>query len=181
MAAKGNVWAANSQDYDSILFGTPRLVRYVTIQGKEYLPSKGTSRPLKPQLIEAEDFMSGLSLSREQLIDIAILVGTDFNKGITGIGPKTALRLLQKHGTIENLPEEIKSKASDNFREVREIFLNPPVTEQFSTASSPLQERELYDFLCNQKNFTRRKVAIAIERMKRAQAQSNLLQWAERR
>jgi len=181
MAAKGRVWAANSQDYDSILFGAPRLVRYVTIQGKEYLPSKGTSRPLKPQLIEAEDLMSTLGLSREQLIDTAILVGTDFNKGITGIGPKTALRLLQKHGAIENLPEEIRSRASDKFRETREIFLNPSVTDQFSIASGPLQEKELYEFLCNQKNFAKRKVAIAIGRMMRAHAQSNLLQWAERR
>jgi len=181
MAAKGDVWATNSQDYDSILFGTPRLVRYVTIQGREYLPSKRTSRPLKPQLIETEDLMSALSLSREQLIDTAILVGTDFNKGITGIGPKTALKLLQKHGTIENLPEDIRRKTSDNLREVREIFLNPHVTEQFSTTPSPLQERELYDFLCNQKNFTRSKVTTAIQRLKKVQAQSNLLQWAERR
>ncbi|UCG45463.1 MAG: flap structure-specific endonuclease, partial [Candidatus Bathyarchaeota archaeon] len=54
MAKRGDVWGASSRDYDSLLFGTPRLLRYLTISGKEFLPSKGLSRPLKPELIELE-------------------------------------------------------------------------------------------------------------------------------
>jgi len=180
MAAQGHVWATNSQDYDSLLFGTPRLVRYMTIQGEEYLPSKGVARRLKPELIEAEDLLASQSISRDQLIDVAILVGTDFNEGVRGIGPKTALKLIRECGCIENLPEGIRSKVSENYQETRKIFLKPPITTSFSTALRPLKERELYDFLCGQRGFSRNRVATAVERMKKLEAQSNLSQWVER-
>jgi len=51
MAIRGDVWASSSKDYDTLLFGSPLLVRYLTISGKEFLPSKGTFRSLKPELI----------------------------------------------------------------------------------------------------------------------------------
>ena len=181
MAAKGYVWAANSQDYDSLLFGTPRLVRYVTIHGKEYLPSKGISRPLRPQLIESERLLSQLNISREKLIDIAILVGTDFNEGISGIGPKTALKLIQRYESIESLPKEIRNKVPNNFHEIRRTFLNPPINNNFSLNFGSIKEKELYEFLCGQKNFSKERVVIAIKRMRKFEAQSNLLRWAERR
>src|SRR5262245_43291257 len=46
MAARGDVWAAASKDYDSLLFGAPRLVRFLAVRGQEFLPSKGASRPV---------------------------------------------------------------------------------------------------------------------------------------
>ncbi len=179
MAAQGHVWATNSQDYDSLLFGTPRLVRYVTIQGREYLPSKGVARRTEPELIEAEDLLTNRGISREQLIDVAILVGTDFNEGVRGIGPKTALKLIREYGSIENLPEDIKSKVSGNYEEIRRIFLDPPVTTSFSTAIHPIRERELYDFLCRQRGFSGSRVDRVIERMKTLETQSNLFRWVE--
>jgi len=179
MTEQGHVWATNSQDYDSLLFGTPRLIRYVTIQGKEYLPSKGLARRVEPELIEAQDLLTSQGISREQLIDVAILVGTDFNKGVRGIGPKTALKAIREHGTIENLPEGIKGRVSEKYQEIRKIFLSPPVTTSFSTALHPVRERELHDFLCHQKGFSKDRVETVIERMKKLETQSNLYQWAE--
>src|SRR5262249_28454850 len=87
MAAAGAVWAAGSKDYDSLLFGAPRLVRFLTISGKEFLPSRGTFRPIEPELIDLERLLAALQITRPQLIDLALLVGTDFNEGIKGIGP----------------------------------------------------------------------------------------------
>jgi len=179
MAAQGHVWATNSQDYDSLLFGTPRLLRYVTIHGREYLPSKGIARRLEPELIEAEDLLTNLSVSREQLIDIAILVGTDFNKGIRGTGPKTALKLIREYASIENLPWDVRSKVSGNYEAIRKIFLNPPVTSSFSTALHPVREGELYDFLCRQRGFSRNRVDTVVERMKKLDTQPNLFRWVE--
>ena len=98
MAARGDVWAAASKDYDSLLFGTPRLLRFMTISGKEFLPSKGTFRPLEPEVIDTAALLAHYGITRDQLIDLAILVGTDFNDGIKGIGPKKALKLVQTHG-----------------------------------------------------------------------------------
>ena len=179
MTARGHVWATNSQDYDSLLFGAPRLVRYVTIRGKEYLPGKGVSRPLRPELIETKDLLSCLHLSREQLIDLAILVGTDFNKGVDGVGPKTALRLIREYGSIENLPERVRCKTPEDVREIRNTFINPPTTTDYSIELQPLEERELYHFLCDVENFSRQRVTTAIERMRKFTAQSNLLRWTE--
>jgi len=68
MAKKGDVWASSSRDYDSLLFGAPRLLRYLTISGREFLPSKGTSRPLRPELIDLNRLLSHLKLTHKQLI-----------------------------------------------------------------------------------------------------------------
>ena len=100
-ATQPDIWAA-SKDYDALLFGAPRLVRFLTISGKEFLPSQGTFRPIVPETIILEHLLSGWRITREGLIDLAILVGTDFNPGIKGIGPKKALALVQKHGRIED-------------------------------------------------------------------------------
>lgn len=167
MAKKGDVWAANSRDYDSLLFGAPRLVRYVTISGKEFLPSKGLSRPLEPELISLEKLLSHHKITREQLVDLAMLIGTDFNEGMRGIGPKTALRLLRKHGRIENLPEDVKSKLPTNYEDIRNIFLKPQVADDYRIEWGGLHERELYEFLCGQRDFSKQRVETVVQRMKR--------------
>src|SRR5262249_49354362 len=77
MAARGAVWAAASKDYDCLLFGTPRLLRFLTISGKEFLPSTATFRPITPELIDSAEFLSQYGITRHQLVDLAILVGTD--------------------------------------------------------------------------------------------------------
>ncbi len=181
MAFKGDVWAASSKDYDSLLFGAPRLVRYLTISGKEFLPSKGIARPLKPELINLSSFLSHHGITREQLIDIAILMGTDFNKGIKGIGPKTAVTLLKKHGKIENMPDAIRSKIENqNYGQVRRIFLQPPVTSNYTLNYASLNEDGLTDFLCNQRDFSRQRVETVIRRMKKFYAnkkQIELEKW----
>src|SRR5678815_2393382 len=103
MAAAGTVWAAGSKDYDCLLFGTPRLLRFLTISGKEFLPSKGAFRAITPELIDTQDLLDHYGITREQLIDLAVLVGTDFNEGIKGIGPKKALKLVSEFDTIDTV------------------------------------------------------------------------------
>ena len=77
-AISPDIWAAASKDYDSLLFGAPRLVRFLSISGKEFLPSRGTFRPIVPEAIVLESLLDGWRISREGLVDLAILVGTDF-------------------------------------------------------------------------------------------------------
>src|SRR5262249_6254492 len=72
------VWAAASKDYDALLFGAPRLVRFLTISGKEFLPSQGTFRPIVPEVLDLATLLAGWAITRSQLVDLAILVGTDF-------------------------------------------------------------------------------------------------------
>src|SRR5687768_10894997 len=123
-ATSPDIWAAASKDYDSLLFGAPNLVRFLTISGREFLPSQGTFRPIVPETIVLEQLLAGWGITRESLVDLAMLVGTDFNEGIKGIGPKKALALVQRHGRIEQMSAEIRDALGDpeTIDAVRRIF-----------------------------------------------------------
>ena len=133
MAMKGDVWAAASQDYDSLLYGAPRLARNVTISGRRKLPRKPVYVEVKPEIVELEKVLNELGITREQLVDIGILVGTDYNpQGVKGIGPKTALKLIKEHGSLEKALREIKNAEFPVPPEkIREVFLNPKVKELY--------------------------------------------------
>ncbi len=167
MAIQGDVWAASSKDYDTLLFGAPRMLRFLTLHGKEFLPSKGTTRPLKPELITLSELLSHHKISRPQLIDLAILVGTDYNDGIKGVGPKTALKLIKEYGRIENMPDRILSEVSPRYKRVRETYLDPKVTPQYNTSLGSLREEELYHFLCKEREFARERVETVVKRMRK--------------
>lgn len=177
MARRGDVWAASTRDYDSLLFGAPRLVRYLTIQGREWLPSKGRSRRLEPELIELDAFLSHHGITREQLVDLAILVGTDFNQGLKGIGPKTALRLVREHGRLEDMPEEVASRLPREVDQIRHIYLEPDVTEDYSVTGGSLDEEGLHSFLCGERDFSRERVEAVVNRMKQSRRQRDLTDW----
>src|SRR5437870_8160134 len=81
LARRGDVWAAGSKDYDSLLFGAPRMVRFLAVSSTEFLPSQGHSTSVPPEVLDLEENLMHLGLTRDQLIDVAILVGTDFNEG----------------------------------------------------------------------------------------------------
>jgi flap endonuclease-1 len=163
MASAGAVWAAASKDYDALLFGAARLVRFLTISGREFLPSQGISRPIVPELIELESLLSALRIDREQLVDVAILVGTDFNEGVKGIGPKKALSLVREFGRIERMPDEIRAAAGD-VDAVRRIYLSPDVTDRFTIAFGEPDVPGVLDFLCGEREFSRDRVTAALDR-----------------
>ena len=174
MAQKGDVWASNSKDYDSLLFGAPKLVRFLSISGQEWLPSKGKSRRVLPELIELDKFLGYHGITRHQLIDMGILIGTDFNKGIKGIGPKTSLKLIKKHGSLEKLPQDIKAKLPDTIDQIRDLYLHPEVTAKYSVEQGELQEDALDEFLCVERNFSTKRVQTLINRMRNKAAQKSL-------
>lgn len=176
MTKRENVWAAGSRDYDSLLFGAPRLVRHITIQGEEYLPSKGVARRIKPEYIELDGFLRHYGLTREQLIDLSILIGTDFNEGLKGIGPKTALKLIKKHGRLEELPEEILNELK-GFEEVRKLYMDPEVTEEYKIKWGPLDEEGLYAFLCDEHSFSKNRVEVIAKRMRSFYSRRTLEGW----
>ncbi len=179
MASRGDVWAANSRDYDVVLFGAPRLVRYVTVSGQEFLPSKGIARPLIPELIELQPLLMALGITRGQLVDLALLVGTDFNQGVRGVGPKTALKLVKAHGSLEELPDKFKKQLPDNIKELRTIFLDPDVREDYEVRFKGLDDAGLRKFLCEERGFSADRVDLAIDRMREfyARDRSSLQNW----
>src|SRR6184192_4973422 len=129
MARGGPAYAAASQDFDSLLFGSLRLVKNLAISGRRKLPRKDVYVDVQPEEISLESTLANLGITREQLVDMGLLIGTDFNEGVKGIGPKKALALIKKHGTLGpalvELGVDIESKD-----EVRKIFLFPNVLDR---------------------------------------------------
>jgi flap endonuclease-1 len=164
MAVQGSVWAAASKDYDCLLFGAPRLLRFLTISGKEFLPSKGAFRAITPELIDTSALLQHYAITREQLIDIAILIGTDFNKGVKGIGPKKALKLSTEFGSIERMPSEIQEALGAGVEEIRQIFLNPDVTDSYHIEFRQPDFDGIIKFLCEEREFSRERVEAALDR-----------------
>ena len=163
MARTGRVWTAVSKDYDTLLFGSPRLLRFLTIGGKEFLPSKGTFRPLEPEMLDLDAQLARWGIDHESLIDLALLVGTDFNPGVHGIGPKKALALVQRHGRIEAMPAEI-SDAVGEVRAIRELYLRPDVTDHYEVEFREPDQDGVIRFLCEEHQFSRDRVMAALAR-----------------
>jgi flap endonuclease-1 len=138
-------------------------VRFLTISGKEFLPSQGTFRPIVPEVIELQRQLDVWQITREQLVDLAILLGTDFNGGVKGIGPKKGLRLVQQFGRIEAMPDAVREAAGD-VDEVRRIYLEPAVAGSYTIDFRPPDRNGVVDFLCGQRQFSRDRVIAALDR-----------------
>jgi flap endonuclease-1 len=171
LASEGTVNAAASQDHDSLIFGAPILVRNVTISGKRKLPSKGIFINVQPERITLASVLKELELGREQLVDLAILIGTDFNPdGFEGIGPAKALKLVRKYGKLEEFPELKKGLSQIDYLAIRKLFLEPPVTRGLKPEWKPFQKDGLISFLVDEHSFSLDRVRSAIERLEKAES-----------
>jgi flap endonuclease-1 len=164
MARRGDAWAAASKDYDALLFGAPRLVRFLTLSGREFLPSQGTFRPITPELIDVQRMLDTLEITRPQLIDLGLLVGTDFHAGIKGIGPKKALALVKRHGAIEQMSPEIRDAFGPELDRLRQIYLEPEVRDDYDIATGRCDVDGIVRFLCDEHAFKRDRVVAALDR-----------------
>lgn len=165
LARRGDVWAAGSKDYDSLLFGAPRLVRFLAIGSSEFLPSKGRSRAVPPELLDLEENLHAIRLTQDQLIDAAILVGTDFFDGIKGIGPKTAVRRIREWGSLDRAPTEVRAELPPNLDEIRKFFRSPPVVPAGDLQLHPPRSEDVVRFLCQERGFAQARVESAIARI----------------
>lgn len=167
MAARGDVWAVASQDHDSLLFGAPRMVKNLAITGRRKLPRRDAYVEVEPRIVELAKVLNGLSLTKEQLIDVGILIGTDFNPdGVKGVGPKTAVKLIQENGNLENIiAKNPEIRISPDLNSIRRIFLDPPVTQDYSLKWSKPNEEEIVTFLCGERDFSEDRVRKAVSKM----------------
>jgi flap endonuclease-1 len=168
LARHGDVWAASSKDYDSLLFGAPRLIRFLAVGSTEFLPSQGRSRRVPPEVIDLEENLQALGLTREQLVDAAILVGTDFFEGVKGIGPKTAVKRIREWGSLAAAPPEIREKLPPNLEEIRRFFLEPPVVPAPELRWRPPQQDATVAFLCGERGFSEGRVRPVLDRLREA-------------
>jgi flap endonuclease-1 len=167
VAARGDVWGVASQDHDSLLFGAPRMVKNLAITGRRKLPRRDAYVEVEPRLIELAKVLADLALTREQLVDVGILIGTDFNPdGVKGIGPKTALKLVHEHGSLEALKAKDPTVLGlSDVNSVREIFLKPDVTTNYPLKWSTPNVEKVVQFLCGEHDFSEERVRKAVSRM----------------
>jgi flap endonuclease-1 len=183
MTTKGDVDYCGSQDYDSLLFGATSLVRNMTVSGRRKLPRKRVYVEVVPEIMKLNHVLKELDVTREQLIDVAILVGTDFNPdGVKGVGPKTALKLIKKHGCIEEaIPELENAEFPVEPKRIRDIFLNPKVTDNYKLEWKAPNIDGVVDFLCRERDFSEDRVRSSLKRMtegiKEAKSKTTLESW----
>ncbi len=177
IAKKGRAWAVNSRDFDSLLFGAPRMARYVSIAGVY----RGIGMPSRPQIIDLKKTLQHLGITHAQLIDAAILMGTDYNRGLKGIGPRNALSLVKRFGCLEEMPADIALRLPNNVDEIRRNFKEPLVDKDYALISGEFDPEGVVHFLCTERGFRERSVRATLERMARSAArgrQATLDMWA---
>ncbi len=183
LTTKGDTNYCGSQDYDSLLFGAAALVRNVTLSGRRKIPRKNVYVEVVPEIMKLDHVLEALEITREQLIDVAILVGTDFNpEGVKGVGPKTALKLIKKYGSIEEaMPLLQGAEFPVEPKRIREIFLNPKVTDNYKLEWKAPNIDGVVDFLCREKDFSEDRVRKTLKRMtegiKEAKSKTTLETW----
>jgi flap endonuclease-1 len=172
MCLKGDVYAAASQDYDSILFGAPLLVRNLTLSGRRKVPGKNVYRDVKTELVDSASMLGSLGITREQLVDVCIMIGTDFNPGITGIGPKKGLKLIQKHGDLETVMAE-SGFDIPGYQDVRDIFLNGPHADDYSVKPGEMDDEGVISMMKDY-GFSEDRVTTVVNKIRAARkAESN--------
>ncbi len=197
MAARGDVAAVASQDFDTILFGTPVLVRNLTVSGRRKLPGKQVWVNVEPERIDVADSLDAAGVSRDQLIDAAMLIGTDFCPGVKGIGAKKALALVKKHNGLDALLERLadRPESADPAVEraileqhealaerdaVRALFRDPPATRDYELTMAAPDGDAVRRLLVGEHGFQESRVDAALARFEAArgkQAQQSLFDF----
>ncbi len=167
IAKKGDADYCASQDYDSLLFGAPRFVRNITISGRRKLPSKNIYIEVIPEVVELEQVLRECGITYEQLVDVGILIGTDYNPdGIKGLGPKTALKLIKEHGNLEEAVPYVKNAEFPvEPKRIREIFLHPKVTDSYKIEWKAPDAEGVVNFICRERDFSEDRVRKALDKM----------------
>lgn len=182
MADKGDVDFVSSQDYDAFVFGAKDVIRNLTVSGKRKLPGKSIYVDVLPEKVDLNKNLERLELSKDQFIDLALCVGTDFNKGIDRVGAKTALKLVKQHGNYEDI---LRSKHLEDqiprYAAAKEFFSNPPVTDDYTIRWQKPNKEQMIEFLCCKRDFSESRVTSAWQKINTAfetkTKQPTLDQW----
>lgn len=164
MARAGAVDYVGTEDYDALLFGAPETVRKLT-----------TNDP--PEVMDFAATLAEHDITQEQLVDIAILCGTDFNEGISGYGPKTALSAIQEHGDLWAV---LETEAADipEAEAVRSLFLDPAVTDEYTVTGEINPDlATARSYLTDEWEIPAEEIDTAFGRLEDAMSQHGLNRW----
>ena len=168
MISKNKGFAVGSQDFDSLIHGATKLVRNLSIAGKRKKAKTLGYDTIKPELIDLSENLNNLGIDQNQLIALAMIIGTDYNpRGIKGIGPKNALKLVKKHNTdFDGLFNEVKWDVNFEFpwTEVYYLIKKMPVTDDYELKWSNVDKENLHKLLVGEHDFSEERVNSALEK-----------------
>ena len=165
MARDRVVWASASQDNDSLLYNCPRMIKNLSVSGRRRVSRAKTFKTISPEIIGLDLNLKLLGITREQLIDIAMLVGTDYNDKVPGVGPKTALKLIKKHDSIEGIIKGEVKKIDFPYEEIRTIFLEPELVEVPSLEWNLPDKDLLTKVLCSEHDFSVNRIHSSLDKL----------------
>ncbi|MFN7991336.1 MAG: flap endonuclease-1 [Candidatus Micrarchaeia archaeon] len=187
MAQQGLAYATASQDYDALMFGSPILVKNLSITGRRKVPRQDRYILVEPEQIELKETLDSLGIDRAGLIFLGILLGTDFNEGVKRVGPKTALKIVKEQKTHDAIIAYVKQKYEYEFEvdveEVFSLFLSPPYSPPDPAELRPkaIDPDAVKKILVDQHDFSADRVDKTIEELvrltKERSAQSKLDRW----
>jgi flap endonuclease-1 len=176
----GQAYASASQDFDSILCGAKRLIRNFTNSGRRKIPNRNTYVEIEPEIIETQKTLDSLKITREQLVDVGILIGTDFNpNGFDRIGPKTALKMIKQHLRLEDIPQIQEQLQEIDYEQIRKIFLTPIVADVDEIIFGSVDYEGMTNYLVKERSFSEDRIQSSLNRLKKAleKKSHNLDQW----
>ena len=176
----GQAYASASQDFDSILLGAKRLIRNFTNSGRRKIPNRNTYIEIEPEIIETKKTLESLQITKEQLVDIGILIGTDFNPdGFERVGPKTALKMIKQHSRLEDIPQIQEQLHKIDYDQIRKIFLEPNVAEVDEIIFEKVDYEGITNYLVKERSFSGDRIQSSLTRLKKAieKKSQNLDQW----
>jgi flap endonuclease-1 len=167
LVANGDAYAVASQDYDCLLFGAKRVVRNLAV----------SSNLGNLEYYQLDKVLRHLDVTREELVDMGILIGTDFCEGLKGVGAKTALKLA-RNGQLKEKLAELQKESSHDLCEVRDIFLKHNVNTDYKIKWEKPQSDKIIEFLCYQHGFSEDRVSKASDKLKNLNSsQGSLDAW----
>ncbi|KAJ7578011.1 flap endonuclease 1 [Mycena floridula] len=120
LARGGKVYAAGSEDMDTLTFSAPILFRHLTF-------SEAKKQPISEINLQAA--LEGLDMDMSQFIDLCILLGCDYLEPIRGVGPKSALKLIKEHGSLKEVVKHLKAKQAEKQAVAESSEEEEPVSE----------------------------------------------------
>ena len=174
MSEKGDVWACASSDYDCLIHDCQRLIKNLTLSPRKKLPS-GVYVKSVPEMIELQEALKNLGINKNQLLAMAILIGTDYNEGVKGIGPKTAIKLVKQYNNFDELFKEVK--AEFDWKQIYAVFKSMPIMKNYQLKWTSPDKEKIMKILIDKHEFNQERVEKNLEKLfktNKKQEQSSL-------
>ncbi|MCX6815226.1 MAG: flap structure-specific endonuclease, partial [Candidatus Aenigmarchaeota archaeon] len=162
--------------YDVLLFGSPKLIRNLSISGKKKRGNEYVN--VNPEMLILSDVLEKLEINQEQMICLGILVGTDYNPGgVAGVGPKKALQIVKEKKTVDKIFHDVIWDFSVRPEEIFDFFKNPK-TIDYNIKFREINEELVKKILCDEHDFSIERIENALKKLnENKKSQSSLSRW----